>query len=50
MHEEKKKNPHAVELGRLGGKSKSRKKLDALKLTSKKPRPGARKRKDDEKV
>jgi len=41
----KKKNPHAVELGKLGGKAKSHKKANAVKENGKKGgRPPLRKR------
>lgn len=33
------KNPHAVALGRIGGKSRSDKKLAAIRENAKKPRP-----------
>lgn len=40
----KEKNPHAVEMGRLGGKKMSDKKLAALKENAKKPRPNRKKK------
>lgn len=38
------KNPHAVEMGKLGGRSKSDKKIAALKENAKKPRPNRKKK------
>jgi hypothetical protein len=42
----KRKNPHAVALGRLGGQAKSEAKTRAVRINASKPRPGRRKNKE----